>query len=177
MAVSLKNKKKKRRKESKANDAPCGASRDGFAIVLSLIDEHVVLALSPQRFHGTSANMLLFTVQFDIIWFVSVLWNCGKTCDLIPVSSLINSSISPCYCSWRGTCVARLDQMNSSIKFKLQREQFNGDRFKIWSSVIMGKERSSESCCDFSFFNSSCLRMRRNRRIQPKVIVVGFFFF
>lgn len=85
MALSLKKRKKKKRK---ANDAPCGASRDGFAIMLSLIDKHVVLALSPQRFHSTSANTLLFAVQFDIIWFVSMLWNCGKTtCDLFPACS------------------------------------------------------------------------------------------
>lgn len=90
MAVSLKKKKKRRRKKRKANDAPCGASREGFAITLSLIDEHVVLALSPQRFHSTSANMLLFAVRFDVTWFVSVLGNCGKTtCDWIPASSPI----------------------------------------------------------------------------------------
>lgn len=83
-------KRKKKKEVRKANDAPCGASRDGFAIMLSLIDEHVVVALSPQRFHSTSANMLLFAVRFDIIWFVSMLWNCGKiTCDLIPASSPI----------------------------------------------------------------------------------------
>ncbi|XP_062471510.1 dual specificity tyrosine-phosphorylation-regulated kinase 4 isoform X1 [Pezoporus occidentalis] len=39
----------------------------------------------------------------------------------------------------------------------------------------MGKERSSERCCDFSFFNNSCLRMRRNRRIQPKSSHVDAF--
>lgn len=37
------------------------------------------------------------------------------------------------------------------------------------------QERSSESCCDFSFFSNSCLQVRRNKRVQPKVIMVGNF--
>lgn len=103
-------KKKKGRKKRKANYAPCGASRDSSAIMLSLIDEHVVLELSPQRFHRTSADMPLFTVQFDIVQFVSALWNCGKTiCDFIPASSPIKIIHQPMVlfmeghlCGWIG---------------------------------------------------------------------------
>lgn len=103
-----KRKKKEEKKESKW--CTLCASRDGFAIILSLIDERVVLALSPQRFHSTSANMLLFTVQFDIIWFVSMLWNCGKTTrDLIPAGAPIKIINQPMLlfieghlCGWVG---------------------------------------------------------------------------
>lgn len=71
-------------KKWKENDTPC-ASGDSFAIMLCLIDEHVVLALSPQRFLSTSANMLIFIVGVDVTWFMAILWNCGKAVyNLIP---------------------------------------------------------------------------------------------
>lgn len=119
------------------------------------------------------SQSISFPVQLKLVCVIAREHD-KTTWDLIPTSSPEKSSIGPRFDSQRGTDWIRLISV-SGLNHKensLMDTDLKHGALSLWEK----QERSSESCCDFSFFSNSCLQMRRNKRVQPKVIMLGIFF-